>query len=149
MDKAKTTEKPKNVALEAVNNGGVDALPQVREAVQEITPESAGSSSAVTTTGNQQKTGDAAHVTRKNNTQRRQLPSIKVQRKKVEKAISKRISYLVSRTKSYRYSKNFSAHILEQMVLEVRRLRTLLAQLTEMVAEQITILYRKYVLKVT
>ncbi len=74
------------------------------------------------------------------------LPAPVVQRKKVRKALEKRTRKLVAEATKIQNSKNFSASRLEEVLLEIRHLREILADLLQSTVDRIEDLYRRYVI---
>ena len=74
------------------------------------------------------------------------LPTPIVQKRKVKKAIEKRTRKLVSEATKMQNSKNFSASHLEEILLEIRHLREILAGMLQVTVEKVEDLYRRYVL---
>lgn len=73
------------------------------------------------------------------------VPSTSQQRKAVEAAIVKRTQQLVRKATKIQNSKKFSAHKLEEVLLEIRQLKGILASLWESTIDQVEQLYRRFV----
>lgn len=71
----------------------------------------------------------------------------KTQEIEVKKAIIKKTRKLINKATKYQNEKHFSAHKLEQILLEIRNLQTLLASLVSVTTEKLENLYRKFVLR--
>lgn len=71
----------------------------------------------------------------------------KTQEIEVKKAIIKKTRKLIKKATKYQNQKNFSADKLEQLLLEIRNLQTLLANLVSVTTEKLEKLYRKFVLR--
>ena len=67
------------------------------------------------------------------------------QKIKVRKALEKRTKRLVSEATKMQNSKNFSASRLEEIILEIRHLREILAGLVTATVEKLENLYRRFV----
>ena len=75
------------------------------------------------------------------------LPLPPVQKRRVKRVIEKRTKKLVRQAMRMQNSKNFSAPHLEEILLEIRSLRKILASMIQITADRVEILYRRYVLK--
>lgn len=76
-----------------------------------------------------------------------ELPSAQVQKHEVKKSLVKKTRKLISQATKLQGQKNFSADKLEQVLLEIRHLRQVLADLISVTKEKMEALYRKYVLR--
>jgi len=75
------------------------------------------------------------------------LPTIARQREKVRHALEKEQRQLIRKAHKIQNSNKFSAAMLEDIYLDIRRLQTLLDELFRAAGKRITELYRRYVLK--
>ncbi|MCK5461247.1 hypothetical protein KAI58_04650 [Candidatus Gracilibacteria bacterium] len=76
-----------------------------------------------------------------------ELPSVQVQKQEVKKSLVKKTRKLISQATKLQNEKNFSAEKLEQILLEIRHLRQVIANLISITKEKMERLYRKHVLK--
>jgi hypothetical protein len=75
------------------------------------------------------------------------LPMIDRQRAMVLHAIEKEQQHLIRKARKMQDSRNFSAAAIEEIYLEIRRLRSLIDEILRAAGKRITELYRRYVLK--
>lgn len=78
--------------------------------------------------------------------QAKALPTPIVQKRKVKKALEKRTRKLVKEATKLQKSKHFSADRLEEIILEIRHLKEILADLYHITIERVEELYRRFVL---
>lgn len=75
------------------------------------------------------------------------LPTIAHQRAKVLHALEKEQRQLLKKAEKMQRSRKFSAAAIEEIYLDVRRIRVLIDELFRAVGKRITEMYRRYVLK--
>ena len=75
------------------------------------------------------------------------LPTIARQRAKVLHALEKEQRQLIKKAEKMQRSRKFSAAAIEEIYLDIRRVRALIDELFRAVGKRITEMYRRYVLK--
>lgn len=153
------TEKEKNqfeqIIQSEITDMALDNLMGVDEAsekVSEIVRESAGES-IPTGQKTKKKTGFAAisqAISDLINPPKQKvvnLPTPTVQKVATKKAIIKQTRNLIDEATHLQNSKKFSADRLEQIILEIRHLQSILSKMFSYTAEKVETLYRKFVLK--
>ncbi len=75
------------------------------------------------------------------------LPTIARQRAKVLHALEKEQRQLIKKAEKMQRSRKFSAAAIEEIYLDIRRIRTLIDELFRAAGKRITEMYRRYVLK--
>lgn len=160
---AEIIENSKSSKFEQIINAGIDtdvdsgfggALDQIK--VSEKIRENAGENITGTTSGTQDDSfGGLAIVSAKigsvlpqSGTKKvKKLPTPKVQKKEIEQVLVRRTQKLVRKATKMQNSRTFSAHKLEEVLREIRHLRSLLAGLWSSTVGQVEHLYRRFVWK--
>ena len=75
------------------------------------------------------------------------LPTIARQRAKVLHALEKEQRQLIKKAEKMQRSRKFSAAAIEEIYLDIRRIRSLIDELFRAAGKRITEMYRRYVLK--
>lgn len=119
---------------------------KISEAVGETVGENFSDGSAKTKT----KGGtllDPANLIKSVKAQKIILPTIARQKAKILHALEKEEQQLIKKARKIQNSRNFSASSIEEIYLDIRRIRSLIDELFQAAGKRITELYRRYVLK--
>lgn len=90
---------------------------------------------------------DPIHLIKSVKAQKIILPTIARQRAKVLHALEKEQQQLIKKAEKMQRSRKFSAAAIEEIYLDIRRIRSLIDELFRAAGKRITEMYRRYVLK--
>jgi hypothetical protein len=120
---------------------------KISEAVGETVGENFSDGSANKKTATSATLFDPIHLIKSVKAQKIILPTIARQRAKVLHALEKEQQQLIKKAEKMQRSRKFSAAAIEEIYLDIRRIRSLIDELFRAAGKRITEMYRRYVLK--